>query len=75
MPVIRIDMLAGRTHEQKSEIAKVFTAELARIAKCTEDDVQIVFSEYERSNWSKSGAMLDARAPTVIAREKALSGE
>lgn len=61
MPVVRVDMLAGRTYEQKAEIVDVFTRELARIAKCTEDDVQIVFNEYERSNWAKNGVMIDAK--------------
>ncbi|WP_026621518.1 4-oxalocrotonate tautomerase (plasmid) [Ensifer sp. WSM1721] len=61
MPVVRVDMLSGRTYEQKAEIAEVFTRELARIAKCTEDDVQIVFNEHERSSWAKNGTMIDAK--------------
>lgn len=60
MPVIRIDMLNGRTREQKIEIAEVLTRELARIAKCTEDDVQIVINEYDRGNWARNGKLIDA---------------
>lgn len=63
MPVIRIDMLNGRSREQKSEIAEVLTRELARIAKCKPDDVQIVFNEYDRGNWAKNGKLIDATTP------------
>lgn len=55
MPVVRVDMLAGRTQQQKTEIAEVFTRELARIAKCELGDVQIVFNEVEKRNWAVGG--------------------
>lgn len=57
MPIIRVDMLAGRTSQQKSEIAEVFTRELSRIAKCGIDDVQVVFNEVERRNWAVGGKL------------------
>ena len=56
MPVIRVDWLAGRNQDQKKEVAEVFTRELARIARCAQDDVQIVFTDVERKNWAVGGA-------------------
>lgn len=66
MPVIRVDMLTGRSIEQKSEIAEVFTRELARIAKCTEDDVQIIFNEVERTNWARDGRLIGAKPKSDV---------
>ncbi|AVA24605.1 tautomerase family protein (plasmid) [Rhizobium sp. CB3171] len=57
MPVVRVEMLSGRSQQQKNEIAEVFTKELARIAGCGIKDVQIVFSEVERGNWAVGGVI------------------
>lgn len=61
MPVIRVDWLAGRSQEQKNEVATVFTRELARIAKCAENDVQIVFTDVERKSWSVGGVFSESQ--------------
>jgi 4-oxalocrotonate tautomerase len=58
MPIIRLEMLSGRTPEQKSELAEVLTRETARIAKCAPTDVQIVFAEVPPSSWAVGGAMV-----------------
>jgi phenylpyruvate tautomerase PptA (4-oxalocrotonate tautomerase family) len=42
VPIIRIEMLSGRTEDQKRELVDVFTREMARIAKCLAADVQVV---------------------------------
>ncbi|WP_429817428.1 tautomerase family protein [Ensifer sp. B1-9] len=61
MPVIRVDWLAGRSQEQKQEVAEVFTRELSRIAKCSRDDVQIVFVDVERKNWAVGGVFSESQ--------------
>lgn len=63
MPVIRVDMLAGRTQQQKNEIADIFTRELARVARCGVGDVQIIFNDVERRNWSVAGVIREDGAP------------
>lgn len=62
MPIIRLEMLAGRTQEQKAELADVLTRETARIAKCPAQDIQIVFDEVARSNWAVGGKLVAERA-------------
>jgi 4-oxalocrotonate tautomerase len=57
MPIIRLEMLNGRTVEQKRELADVLTRETARIARCSTDSVQIVFSEVDRDNWANGGTL------------------
>jgi 4-oxalocrotonate tautomerase len=58
MPIIRLEMLSGRTAEQKSELAEVLTRETARIAKCAPADVQIVFAEFAPTSWAVGGVMV-----------------
>ncbi|WP_321796019.1 tautomerase family protein [Caballeronia sp. J97] len=57
MPILTLEMLSGRTEEQKIELAEVLTRETARIAKCALHDVQIVFSEVPRSSWAVGGKL------------------
>jgi 4-oxalocrotonate tautomerase len=58
MPIVRVDMIAGRTSDQKQEIAKVFSEEMARIARCKITDVQIIFNEVASDSWSVGGKVL-----------------
>ncbi len=64
MPVIHIQMLAGRTQRQKSELAEVLTRETARIAHCPEADVQIVFDEVPRASWAIGGRLVEGHVAT-----------
>ena len=63
MPIIHVEMLAGRTLEQKSELAEVLTRETARIARCSLADVQIVFDEKAHASWAVGGRLVSAHAP------------
>lgn len=62
MPIIHVEMLAGRTLEQKSELAEVLTRETARIARCTLADVQIVFDERAHASWAVGGRLVSDHA-------------
>lgn len=57
MPLIRIDMFPGRTVDQKREMTEVFTKEICRIAKCTPEDVNIIFNDVEKENWAFAGVL------------------
>jgi 4-oxalocrotonate tautomerase len=57
MPIIRLEMLQGRTLDQKRELAEVLTRETARIARCSMDSIQIVFSEVNHDNWVVGGVL------------------
>lgn len=65
MPILRVEMLSGRTREQKKEMAEVFTREMARIAKCSPQSVQIVFAEVEREDWANGGILTDEPTPVA----------
>ncbi|MBN3724411.1 tautomerase family protein [Burkholderia sp. Ac-20379] len=62
MPVIHVQMLAGRSQAQKSELAEVLTRETSRIARCPEADIQIVFDEVPRASWAVGGRLVEGHA-------------
>lgn len=59
MPMIKVELLKGRSLDQKRELASVITREAARILKCSPEVVDIIFQDVERHDWS-SGGRLDA---------------
>jgi 4-oxalocrotonate tautomerase len=61
MPTIEVHLLKGRNRDQKREIAQVFAREMARIAKCEEAGVHVIFNEVERENWAVGGVLVDEK--------------
>ena len=57
MPVLRVSMHAGRTHEQKVELAKALTEVMVRIGKTTPEGTVIIFEEVEKTNWASAGIL------------------
>ena len=57
MPVIRVSLWAGRTHEQKAEVAKAITEAMVRITGTTPQATVIIFEEVDKSNWASGGVM------------------
>lgn len=57
MPVVRIDMLAGRSLAQKRELARVITDAVCNIAHTTPEDTVVVFGEYSAEDWATDGKL------------------
>ena len=57
MPMIKVELLKGRTVEQKREFAEVVTRETARILKCAPEVVDIVFQDIEKHDWANAGKL------------------
>lgn len=58
MPIIRVEFLRGRTHEQKRELTRAFTDATARIAKVDPKDVWVVIDEVEKENFGVGGVLM-----------------
>ena len=58
MPIIRIEMVAGRTAEQKRELVEALTRETARIAKTSPDSVMVIIEDVAKENWGVGGKLL-----------------
>lgn len=57
MPVIRVEMLKGRSEEQRIELAEVLTKEMARVVDCPVSHIQVIISEVERTHWAVGGVL------------------
>jgi 4-oxalocrotonate tautomerase len=57
MPMIKVELLKGRTISQKREFAEIVTREASRILECAPEVVDIVFQEVERHDWAKGGKL------------------
>lgn len=58
MPIVRVEMLPGRTREQKRELAQVFTQEMARICQVSATAITIVIDEVDKDNWASGGTLM-----------------
>lgn len=57
MPIIRIEMWPGRTHQQKAELARVITEAMVDIADTTAEATTVIFEDVARENWAIGGVL------------------
>jgi len=58
MPFINIQMLAGKTVEQKAELAKAITNSFVEIVNTKPEAVSIIFSDIQKSDLAKAGQLI-----------------
>lgn len=58
MPMLRLEMLPGRTPEQKSAFVREVTRVAVETLKCTPESLDIVITEVPREHWAKAGKLL-----------------
>src|SRR3546814_10240276 len=63
MPIIKVEMLKGRTLEQKRELADVMTREYVRICGGRPDAIYVVIDDVEKENWAVGGQLLADKYP------------
>lgn len=61
MPILRVEMIAGRSPAQKSELAKSITESFLRICGGSPETVHVVFQDVSRENWAIAGDLLSAK--------------
>ncbi|MBI4332502.1 MAG: tautomerase family protein [Chloroflexi bacterium] len=57
MPIVRVEMWAGRTQAQKAELARVITEAVVTIAHTTPEATIVVFQDIPRENWAVGGVL------------------
>jgi len=62
LPHIRISMTAGRTEDQKAELAAIFTEAMVRVVGATPGGTTIVFEDVPKQNWSTAGELSSRRS-------------
>ena len=63
MPIIRVEILPGRSVEQKRELVEVLTRETARIAGCSEQSIYVVIEDVRKENWGVGGELCFDKFP------------
>ena len=63
MPIIKVEILEGRSREQKRELAQVLTTETARITKVSESSIFVVIDEVKKENWAIGGELFVDKYP------------
>jgi len=58
MPFVRIEMLSGRSTEQKARLADAITKAMVDIAKAKAEDTNIVFVDVARDDWAVAGKLI-----------------
>jgi 4-oxalocrotonate tautomerase len=61
MPNIRIEMLEGRTVEQKQQLVEGFTEVMVKVLKTDPETVSIVFVNVKREDWGRGGKLFTHR--------------
>lgn len=64
MPMIRVEMSAGRTQEQKQKVVDDITKALVEHCGCTPQSVHVVFSDVKPSDWAIAGQFLGQPSAT-----------
>jgi 4-oxalocrotonate tautomerase len=59
MPIMEVKLWAGRTREQKAELARRFTEAMVEVVGCPANAVSIVFEDYPQSDWAEGGVLAD----------------
>lgn len=57
MPIIQVEMLKGRTVEQKRALAEKVTQAVVETANCPKEAVKIIIREMEFENYSQGGVL------------------
>jgi len=57
MPILQVEMLKGRTVEQKRAMVEKVTEAVAETANCPRDAVKIIIREMEYENFAQGGVL------------------
>lgn len=61
MPTIRVEMLPGRTTEQKRLLAASLTKAMVEHGQATPASVHVIFTEIQSSDWAVAGQLIGDR--------------
>lgn len=63
MPIIRVEMLKGRTNDQKRKMVKELTDAFINTAGGNAAAVQVVITDTEKEDWAAGGELLLDKYP------------
>ena len=57
MPILQVEILKGRTVDQKREMVKKVTDAVTESLNCSKEAVRIIIREMEAENFAKAGIL------------------
>lgn len=57
MPIVTIELIEGRSVEQKRELAKRITDAITDVTKIVPEAVEVIFHDLKKENYSKAGVL------------------
>ena len=61
MPLIQVQMFAGRTPQQKRDLDRALTDAIVETAGSTPDSVDIILTDEEQSDWAQGGELFSEK--------------
>tara|TARA_B100000700_G_C14858127_1_gene767276 strand:- start:550 stop:744 length:195 start_codon:yes stop_codon:yes gene_type:complete len=61
MPLIQVQMFAGRTPQQKQDLVRALTYAFVETAGSTPDAVDIILTDVEQSDWAQGGELFSEK--------------
>jgi 4-oxalocrotonate tautomerase len=58
MPIITIDLIAGRSRQQKEDLARKITTAVVDVCGCKAADVTVLYRDMEKGDWFIEGESL-----------------
>jgi 4-oxalocrotonate tautomerase len=58
MPIVNVALYAGRTDQQKADLAKAITKAISDTAGVPDSATTIIFQDVEKASWSVGGEMM-----------------
>ena len=62
MPVVVVQMLSGRTKEQKRRLVQGITKLMQEVANAPADGTTVIIQDFDRDNWGSKGELMSDRA-------------
>lgn len=57
MPIVRVEMWPGRTHQQKQKLAKAITDAVVSIGGAPPEATFVIFDDVPKENWAQAGTL------------------
>ncbi len=61
MPVVFVEWYAGRSKQQKAELARLITNDFVQVAGVPPEAVQIVYRDVAKDDWAVGGTLSSER--------------
>ncbi|MBN3815338.1 4-oxalocrotonate tautomerase [Paraburkholderia sp. Se-20369] len=55
MPIVRVELLPGRCHEQKTKYVEEVTKLTSEVLKCSVESIDVIFVEVPATEWAHAG--------------------